>query len=381
MLSPFETFKLNIYVSSLFGESLRDEEEETVLELDISQKMGQEAFVRYFLVKLNYTIIKDNQFDVCIKEKPLVSLKDKFLNILQNMESQETRVQNIGLLLYVASRLFLLQDGKRVYLISNLKSPLFAVCSTWENYFLFRINRKITDDVVTPKTGIQKAVGFIKAPLNLFSFGKSKPSVEEKESTRDAKSKKEFHPAIFMEIAQHLAMLGVAPDEATMVLIELFKKYEIGSNLMQSVFIVHQKAISTQFEEKIKMTVAPKFAQDRTISLSRLGRVLLRVLPYLSIRDTLTATMISRSVTRELTKSGYFSILRHHSLTPYQRMSVYKMLTFKFHEVASGHQRSAEVDRLKPAEECVLSFDLQRVIDFDVKRTTRDPVLAAVRVA
>lgn len=334
MLSPFETFKLNIYISSIFTESLKDEEEETVLELDISQKMSHDVFVRYLLVKLNYTIIKDNQFDVCIRERSLVSLKDKFLNILQNMETQETRVENIGLLLYVASRLFMAQDGKRIYLISNLKSPLFSASSAWESYFLFRINRKITDEVVTPKTGIQKAVGFIKAPLNLFSFGKSKQVVEEKESTKDAKSKKEFHPAIFMEIAQHLAMLGVAADEATLVLIELFKKYEIGANLMQSVFIVHQKAISTQYEEKIKMTVSPKRAGDQVSSLSRLGKVLLRVLPYLSINDTLNTTMISRSITRELTKSGYFSILRHHNLTPYQRRSIYKIITFKFHQVS-----------------------------------------------
>ena len=319
MVSPFETYKVNIYVSTLFADPLRDEEEETVLELDIQQKMSQDVCVRYFLAKLNHTILKDNQFDVCIREKPLVSLKDKFLNILQNMESQETRVENIGLLLYVASRLYMAQDGRRIYLITNLKSPLFALSSTWENYFLFRVNRKITDEVSTPKSGLKKTLGFIKAPLNLFSFGKPKLA-EEKEATKDAKSKKEFHPAIFMEIAQHLAMLAVAPDEATLVLVELFRKYEIGSNLMQSVFIVHQKAISSQYEEKIKLTVAPKTrTPDPGSSLSRLSRVLLRVLPYLSVRETLQVTMVSRTVTRELTKSGYFAILRHHSLTPYQR--------------------------------------------------------------
>ena len=329
-MSIFEGLKLDIYIDSVFDQSLK-EEEDTMLELDVSDKMNQDAFVTYLLVKLNYKITIENQSDVCIAEKALVSLKDKFLNMLQNMDTGEVRTENIGILLYVSSRLFIVTDGRKIYLISNLRSSLFSMQSTWDNYFAVRINRNFSEENGTIiKSGIQKAFGLFKAPLNLFGIGKQKARGADKDHSESEKSRRDFYPTIFTEIAQHLAMLNVPSDEATLVLIELCKKYEVGSNLMQSVFIVHQKKISVQYEERINQTISRRILSEDTAnnsnSKSRLAFVLYLSFPYLSLADILNAGKLNRTCRRETSSRGLFSILRYCSPNQYQRTSIYKIL-------------------------------------------------------
>jgi hypothetical protein len=328
MLNKFEALKVTIYIENIFEQVLK-EEEDTQLELDIAQKMSSDPFVGFLLTSLNFRIVADNHFDVCIKDKAIVSLKDKFLNILQNMDTQETRKENIGLLLYVASRLYSVQEGKRVYLISMLRSSFFGEIETWEYYFLHRINKKISDYAnKKEQTGLQKTLNIIKTPLTLFGVKDSSPETKGM-AEKEAKNKKEFHPAIFMEIAQHLALLNVTPEEATNTLIALFKKYDIGSNLMQSVFIVHQKNIAAQFEDRVQssLSVDTKPPEAMT-SFDKLEFCLTASLHYLPYSDSVMLLRLSKAFSKSLLRPVFFNILKARHLTLYQKATAYKMVSF-----------------------------------------------------
>ena len=135
MLHRFECLKIDVYIANLFDRKLNDDED-THLEMDISSKTNVDVCMSYMMAKLNYLIVSSSRFDIQVRDKSVVSLKDKFLNILQAMDSEEVRRESVGLLLYVASRLYYMLHGKRIYLISCLKSSLFSETDTWDHYLI-----------------------------------------------------------------------------------------------------------------------------------------------------------------------------------------------------------------------------------------------------
>lgn len=329
MLNKFECIKIDIYMTNLFKPLLGDEDS-TIVEMDISHKMAEDSFVGFFLTRLNYLIVVETPYDTLVMEKSFVSIKDKFLNILQNIETSDIRADNVGLLLYISMRIYTTSsDGKRVFLTSQLRSSIFSTMSTWENYFIQRINKKMIDFGAKPqKTGMQKTFGILKTPLNLLGITKAESPTTKVDVEKEAMGKKEFHPAIFMEIAQHLAMLNVSPDESTQILIDLSKKYDIGSPLMQSVFMVHQKGVANQFADKVKASMAPKRSFDPLTRLAKLNVMFSRVAGFLVLREATNLMFLSKGVYEGIHRNVYFSVLRYHKVTEYQRGSIWKLLTF-----------------------------------------------------
>lgn len=367
MLSRFEAMKVNIYIENLFNPRLNDDED-TQLEIDMSIKTNLDHFVSYLLSKVNLTIVSSSQFDIQIKEKCLVSLKDKFLNILQAMESEEVRTENIGLLLYIASRLFLVHDSKRTYLISYLKSPLFSSTNTWELYFIQRVNRGLAQTQKTTKSAFQKTLGILKSPFELIGIGKSEGLSAEKE----AMNRKEYHPAVLMEIAQHLVQLNVGPDDSTDILINLFKKYSIESLLMQSVFVVHQKAISGQFEGRIRQSMTEKKRYDQS-QVSKMIFALQITSSFLNPIEVLSLSLISRSACKQLRRLGWIELLKTKGISNHTRSLILQRATINY------HAKCIEIENLLPNEQCNLTADQSRLIEFDTKRTSRNPIILEVK--
>lgn len=329
MLNKFECIKIDIYLSNLFKPVLGDEDS-TIVEMDMSSKMSEDSLVGFFLTRLNYLIVVDNPYDTLVVEKSFVSIKDKFLNILQSIETGDIRADNVGLMLYISMRIYTTNiEGKRTYLTSQLRSSIFGYNLTWENYFIQRINKKMIDfGAKAPKTGMQKTFGILKTPLNLLGITKAEAPSTKVDVEKEAMGKKEFHPAIFMEIAQHLAMLSVSPEESTQILIDLSRKYDIGAPLMQSVFMVHQKGVANQFVDKVKASLAHKRSYDPISQQGKLNIMFARVAGFLPIQDALSVLCLSKGVYEGTYKSVYFAILRHNKVTEYQRSSIWRLLTF-----------------------------------------------------
>lgn len=361
MLDRFEAMKINIYIDNLFAPRLNDEED-TQLEIDMSRKTNIDPFVGYLLARVNFTIISTSQFDIHVKEKSLVSLKDKFVNILQAMECEDVRTENVGLLLYISSRLYLVHEGKRTYLISYLKSPLFSVSETWDLYFIQRVNRGLSQTQKATRTTFQKTLGILKSPFELIGIGKS----EEPSAEKDAMNRKEFHPAVLMEIAQHLVLLNVSPDDSTTILITLFKKYAIESLLMQSVFVVHQKAVSGQFEGRIRMSLAEKQKFDPSHSSKLLFAIKLSS-AYLAPLEVLEVSQSNRAAFRQLRRIGWLELLKKNNLSCYSRGVILRRAT------SETLNKSFEIEDLLENDKCIMTADQTRLIEFDVKRTTRNP--------
>lgn len=366
MLSRFESMKVNIYIENLFNPRLNDDED-TQLEIDMSMKTNLDPFVSYLLSKVNLTIISSSQFDIQLKEKGLVSLKDKLINVLQAMESEEVRTENIGLLLYIASRLYLVQDSKRTYLISYLKSPLFSQTNTWELYFIQRVNRGLSQTQRSSKTTLQKTLGILKSPFELIGIGKSEEQTPEKE----ARNRKEFHPAVLMEIAQHLVQLNVGPDDSTDILITLFKKYSIESLLMQSVFVVHQKAIAGQFEDRIRQSVIEKRRYDPS-QTSKMTFSIQMASSFLNPIEVLNLALVSKGFFKHIRRLGWLESLRDQHLTNHSRSVILKKATI------DHNSKCLQFENLLPIDQCHLTAEQSRLIEFDVKRTSRNPVILDV---
>lgn len=366
MLNRFESMKLNIYVENLFSPRL-NEDEDTQLEMDLSLKTNLDPFVSYLLSKINFTIISSSQFDIQVKEKSLVSLKDKFMNILQAMEAEEVRTENIGLLLYIASRLYVAHDSKRTYLISVLKSALFSQTHTWDLYFIQRVNRGLSQTHKSSKTTFQKTLGILKSPFELMGITKN----EEPSAEKDAMNRKEFHPAVLMEIAQHLVQLNVGPDDSTQTLIDIFRKYSIESLLMKGVFVVHQKAISSQFEGRIYQSLIQRSKYDQS-HVSKLNFVLSMTAKFLNPQDILRLSEASKSVCNHLRTQAWLGYQKKINISLASRSILIAKSSFDHLE------KCLEVTKLLPIDQCKLTAEQSRLIEFDTKRTTKNPIILEV---
>lgn len=369
MLPRFECLKLDVYIANLFDRKL-NEEEDTFLEMDVSAKVHVDACMSYMLAKLNYLIVSSSQFDIQVRDKSVVSLKDKFLNILQAMDTEEVRRESIGLLLYVASRLYYLLDGKRIYLISCLKSSLFSETETWDHYFIQRVNRGSSQNSKSPMNNIQKTIGFLKTPLDLIGITKSQKDPKAVQ-LKEAMSRKDFHPAVLMEIAQHLVMLNVGPDDSTNILLELFKKYKIESNLMQSVFIVHQKAISSQFESKIKQSLTRRLEHEAYRN-AKVFRAVKLSISYLQFDDLLEFSLASKSTRKQAFDLSLEFALKYCSMNNSRRSRIlHKYCTDKC-------EKAQAMENIKKPHDCVLTSDQTKLLEFDIKRTSQIPYICNV---
>lgn len=370
MLHRFECLKIDVYIANLFDRKLNDDED-THLEMDISSKTNVDVCMSYMMAKLNYLIVSSSRFDIQVRDKSVVSLKDKFLNILQAMDSEEVRRESVGLLLYVASRLYYMLHGKRIYLISCLKSPLFSETDTWDHYFIQRVNRGSSNNTKSTKNNIQKTICFLKTPLDLIGLTKSHNDPKESQ-LKEAMSRKDFHPAVLMEIAQHLVMLNVGPDDSTNILLALFNKYKIASNLMHSVFIVHQKAVSSQFESRIRRSLSrpPEHSSYHSHKVFQAIKISIK---FIAFDDILEASMISKS-----TRLPAFSLALGYALK-YCKMTNRGRSQIMHRYCVDNNAVAASIENVKKTSDCLLTSDQTKLLDFDIKRTSQIPYICTVR--
>lgn len=103
--------KIEKYVNDLCSHNLNPEER-TRLELFLGSVFGDNVLVNYFLAYIDFKIELQGSNQIKLDKNSFVVFKDRFLNILSHIDSNDIRVSLVGLLIHAASRIYFESPGR-----------------------------------------------------------------------------------------------------------------------------------------------------------------------------------------------------------------------------------------------------------------------------
>lgn len=333
---PLKLLKIEKYINELCDPFLNSDEK-GALDSFMAGTLDSSVLANYFLAYIDFKIELQGSNQLKLDRNSFVVLKDKFLNILSRIDSNDVRVSLIGLLIHVASRIYFeLKDdphkkNELVSLIEHLDCPIFKEFKIWEIYFIHRVNKNPVLYNVQNKShclvSLDSNEKIIKLADPLF-----------RGVVKMLKEGENLYNVALKEIAYYLIMLKNSSENSTEILLKIYVKYSIEKTLMEGIMSIHKSCAGAFIQNRINdlvlkdkrarrvsSSMATQLSQDQDQSSPyRLELVFSRTLPYLDQADKPKLLYLNGSLSRRLKPHLQEHFLAMPDLTQAQKAVIYK---------------------------------------------------------
>ena len=304
--------KIEKYVNNLCVQNLTTDEND-LLENFIVQIFDKNILVNYFLAYIDFKIELQGSNQLKLDKNAFVVIKDKFLNILSKIDSNDIRISLVGLLLHDASRIYYEcreNESKKqdlVSLIEHIDCPILKEFKIWEVYFIHRVNKSAVLYNVLNKNH------------PLFSLDSNEKIIKLAESTfrqvvKVVKEGENLHNVALKEIAYYLIMLKNMSENSTEILLKIYVKYSIEKNLMEGILSIHKSCAGAFIQDRIDDILKSDLRAKRTSSQMATNlaksedqsipyifeQVFTRTLPFLDLQDKSKLLYLNTTLSRRL---------------------------------------------------------------------------------
>jgi hypothetical protein len=329
--------KVEQYINNLISQNL-NEDESLLLEQEMQMYMSSDVLMNYFLAFFDYKIIAKGSNQLCFPHKAFVVLKDKYLNILCRIDSNDISVTLVGLLLHTASRIYYviqMDEEKRdlVSLIEHLDCPIMKEFKIWEIYFIHRVSRG------------QGMVNILSKSHPLYSVDSNEKLIQLGDPTfrhvvRLVKENESMHNVALKEIAYYLILLKNMSEKATEILLKIYVKYSIDKKLMESILSIHKACAGAFIQDRIE-DIVDKSNKDRRRSSNMcdlidkgfasnapamLEVVFSKTLPFLDMSSTMNLIYTALPLYRRLKPLVFEKVLSGTDVTHKLRSDIYRQM-------------------------------------------------------
>lgn len=329
--------KIEQYINDLIAQDL-SQDEATLLEQEMQVFMSNDVLMNYFLAYFDYKIIAKGSNQLCFTHKTFVVIKDKYLNILCRIDSNDLSVALVGLLLHTASRIYYVvqidEDKKDlVSLIEHLDCPIIKEFKIWEIYFIHRVGKG--QGLVNISSKIHPLYA-IDSNEKLIQLGES----NFKSVVRIIKENETMHNVALKEIAYYLILLKNMSEKATEILLKIYVKYSIDKKLMESILSIHKACAGAFIQDRIEDIVERSIKDRRrssnmgdlidkgfaTNSPPMLEVVFTNTLPFLDMRSIMNLMYTNMPLYRRLKPLVFEAVLSRTDVSQKLRSNIYRQL-------------------------------------------------------
>lgn len=327
--------KIEQYVENMLHAHL-EEDEDALLESEMQEYMRSGVLMNYFLAYFDYKIIVNGSNQLCFEHRSFIVLKDKYLNILSRIDSNDLSIALVGLLLHTASRMYYvvqIDEEKRdlVSLIEHLDCPIMREFKIWEVYFIHRVGRG------------QGLVNISNKNHPLYSIDSNEKLIELGNPTfrhvvKLVRDNESMHNVALKEIAYYLILLKNMSENATEILLKIYVKYSIDKKLMESILSIHKACAGAFIQDRIE-DIVDKGKRDRRRSSdmstlinkglacnspAMLEVVFNSTLPFLDMQSTMNLIYTARPLYQRMKPAVFESVLARPDVNQRLRSEIYR---------------------------------------------------------